>query len=78
MSLYGTFYALTRQTLSENLAWGNFGLSALGVIVMIPSLILMLKGDESMEVFVAVGGGIAMLGLLVFGVSVVKELRRPR
>src|SRR6478609_7731588 len=59
MSLYGTFYALTRATLSENLAWANFGLSALGVIVMIPSLIIMLKGDESMEVFVAVGGGIS-------------------
>ena len=78
MSLYGAFYAVIRETMSEKLAWANFGLSALGVIVMIPSLILMLKGDETKEVYIALGGGIAMLGLLVFGVSVAKELLRPR
>lgn len=78
MSLYGTFYAFTRETMSEKLAWANFGLSALGMIVMIPSLVLVLKGDESKEVYVALGGGIAMLGLLVFGVSAAKELIRSR
>ena len=28
MSLYGTFYALTRETLSGKLAWANFALAA--------------------------------------------------
>jgi hypothetical protein len=79
MSLYGTFYALTRATMSEKLAWANFGLSALGVLVMIPFLAMMLaSGNEALEVYVAIGGGISMLGLIVFGVSVAKELLRPR
>ena len=79
MSIYGAFYALTRETLSEKLAWTNFGLSAAGVIVMIPLLAMMLSsGSEALEVYVALGGGISMLGLLVFIVSVVKELFRAR
>ena len=79
MSIYGAFYALTRETLSEKLAWTNFGLSAAGVIVMIPFLSMMLSsGNEALEVYVALGGGISMLGLLVFIVSVVKELFRRR
>ena len=79
MSLYGIFYALTRQTLSQKLAWTNFGLSTLGVIVMIPFLGMMLKsGDTSLEKYVAIGGAISMLGLIVFAVSVVKELLRAR
>jgi hypothetical protein len=79
MSLYGTFYALTRETLWEKLAWTHFGLSALGVLVMIPSLVMMLSsGNEALEIYVAIGGGISMLGLLVFGYSVAKELLRKR
>ena len=79
MSLYGAFYALTRETLSEKLAWTNFGFSAAGVIVMIPFLAMMLSsGNEALEVYVAIGGGLSMLGLLVFGVSVTKELLRKR
>src|SRR5690349_19810837 len=79
MSLYGSFYAFTRATMSEKLAWTNFGLSALGVIVMIPSLAMMLKsGDHALEKYVAIGGGLSMLGLIVFGVSVAKELLRAR
>ena len=79
MSLYGVFYALTRETMSCKLAWANFGLSAAGVIVMIPFLGMMLKsGDHALEKYVAIGGGLSMLGLIVFGVSVVKELLRQR
>ena len=79
MSIYGVFYALTRETLSEKLAWTNFGVSAAGVIVIIPFLAMMLSsGNEALEVYVALGGGISMLGLIVFGVAVVKELFRKR
>ena len=40
MGLYGTFYALTQKTMSPKLAWTNFAISALGVLVLIPSLAL--------------------------------------
>ena len=40
MGLYGTFYALTRGTMSVRLAWLNYVLAALGVAVTIPTLAL--------------------------------------
>ena len=59
MSLYGTFYALTANTLSPRLAWGNFVISALGVLVMIPSLGMMLSSGfwPGLGGFAATGGG---------------------
>jgi len=42
VALYGTFYALTHASLKPRLAWTNFVLSAIGVVVMIPSLALYL------------------------------------
>jgi len=79
MSLFGTFYALTADTLSPRLAWTNFVISGLGVIVMIPSLAIMLStGNDKIEPFVAIGSVLTVIGLLVFGVSVVRELVRPR
>ena len=38
MALYGTFYALARGQYSTRLAWTNFVLSNIGVIIMIPFL----------------------------------------
>src|ERR1700744_1044859 len=42
MALYGIFYALTQKTMSPRLAWANFIVSGLGVVVMIPFLALFL------------------------------------
>jgi hypothetical protein len=79
MSLFGTFYALTANTLSPRLAWANFVISGLGVVVMIPSLAIMLStGNDKIEPFVAIGSVLTVIGLLIFGVSVVRELVRPR
>jgi hypothetical protein len=80
MGLYGTFYALTAATYSPRLAWANFIISALGVLVMIPSLAMYLShgNDPKYGPFIAVGSVLTVLGMLVFGVSVVRELLRPR
>jgi hypothetical protein len=80
MSLFGTFYALTANTLSPRLAWANFVISGLGVIVMIPALAMLLSsGDHAkFEPIVAIGSVLTVIGLLVFGVSVVRELVRKR
>lgn len=76
MAVYGSFYALVKN-FSEKLAWINFGFSAAGVLVMTPFLALMLSsGDESLEPFVGLGGALAMIGLIAFGVSVFLELTR--
>lgn len=77
MALYGTFYALTRATLSEKLAWTNFVVSALGVAVMIPSLALYLASNDVKYVpYLVVGEVLTVLGMLIFAVSVGRELLR--
>ena len=79
MAIYGTFYALTQATLSPKLAWTNFALAAGGVAVMIPSLALYLGNHDAKYIPGLVAGEIlAVLSLLVFGVSVYRELMRPR
>lgn len=79
MAIYGTFYALTHASLSPKLAWTNFGLAAGGVAVMIPSLALYLGGRDAKFIPGLVAGEIlTVLSLLVFAVSVWRELMRPR
>ncbi len=79
MALYGTFYALTHASLSPRLAWTNFALAALGVALMIPFLALYLPARDAKFVPGIIAGEIAtLLSLLVFAVSVYRELVRPR
>jgi len=79
MALYGTFYALTHASLKPRLAWTNFVLSAIGVVVMIPSLALYLPAHDTKYVAGIIIGELGtVLGLLVFAVSVFRELVRPR
>lgn len=81
LALYGTFYALTKETYSPRLAWINFVLSVLGILGMIPALYLLLTtpdGGAKYGALTGIAGGIAMLGLLVFLISVVRELFRKR
>jgi len=79
MALYGTFYALTHASLKPKLAWANFILSAVGVAAMIPSLALYLPARDAKYIPGIIVGEVAtVLGLLVFAVSVFRELTRPR
>jgi hypothetical protein len=80
LALFGTFYALTKDTYSPRLAWTNFALSAIGVLAMAPMLAIMLKtGDNATwGPRLGVAGGFAILGLLVFLVSAFRELMRKR
>jgi hypothetical protein len=79
MALFGTFYALTRATMSVRLAWINFIVSALGVAVLIPSLALYLGSNNANLIPVMIVGEVlTVLGMLIFGVSVARELLRPR
>jgi len=79
MALYGTFYALTHASLKPKLAWANFALAAIGVAVMIPALALYLPARDAKYIpGILVGELATVLSLLVFGVSVYRELMRPR
>jgi hypothetical protein len=81
LALYGTFYALTKDTYSPRMAWINFVLSAAGILVMIPFLYLVLTAPDGAAKYgplAGMAGGLAILGLFVFLVSVFRELTRAR
>jgi hypothetical protein len=78
MALYGTFYAFTRETMCAKLAWTNWAVSALGVLVMIPALALYLGGNTSAIPGIMVGEILTVLGMLIFGFSVAREILRAR
>ena len=80
MALYGTFYALTRGTMSTGLAWLHYVVSTLGVIVMITGLSLFLAhGNDKIYVPIMVPGeALTLLGMLLFAISVFRELFRAR
>lgn len=79
MALYGGFYAFTAKTMSKRLAWTNYALSTVGVLVMIPSLAIFLTSrDAALVPFMGVGEGLTVLSLLVFLTSAVRELFRNR
>ena len=80
MGLYGTFYALEGPTLSPRLAWTNFVVSTISLVVMIPSLAMFLShgNDPKYLPGMQAGEGLALLGMLIFGISVARELFRRR
>ena len=79
-ALYGTFYALTRETMSVRLAWLNYILSTVGVVVMIPALSMQLTTNDipKWNPFVVAGSAIVFLGLLTFVISALREVFRRR
>ena len=79
-AMFGTFYALTKETYSPRMAWINLLLSLISVAITIPSLALLLatNNDAKYGPLTGMGSGIMVLSLLVFGVSVLRELFRKR
>lgn len=80
MALYGTFYALERETMVARLAWLNFVVSTVGIAVMIPALIMFLNSgnDPKWVPMMSTGEGIVALGAAIFAISVFRELFRRR
>lgn len=80
MALYGTFYALTRGTMSTRLAWIQYVVSTLGVIVMITGLSLFLANgrDPKFVPLMVPGEILTTLGMAIFAISVFRELFRAR
>ena len=80
MAIFGTFYALTRETYSPRLAWINFLISAIGVLITIPALAILLKtnDDATYGPITGAGSGLVIIGLLIFAFSVLRELFRKR
>lgn len=78
LSIYGGFYAFTRATLSPKLAWANYIISTLGLVILIPSLALFLSNgnDPAYIPVMGIGEVLSLLGLIVFAISAGRELKR--
>jgi hypothetical protein len=76
MAVYGTFYALARDTYSPRQAWVQFAISNLGVAITVVLLAwLLATGDESLGPLVGIGTTLVIVGQLLFGWQVVRALR---
>jgi hypothetical protein len=66
--------------LRQKLAWLNFVVSTLGVIVMVPSFALFLSRgyDPEFAPYLLLGAGLVILGAVIFAISVFRELFRTR
>jgi len=80
MAIFGTFYALTNETYSPRLAWINFLVSAAGVLITIPALAILLETNDHAKLgpITGAGSGLVAVGLLIFAISVLRELFRKR
>jgi len=75
MGLMGTFYALAGDRAPHRLAWVNYGLVTVGLVIMAPSLGKMLLGDPSFEKVVIASSMIVFAGALTFFVAIVMTWR---
>ena len=77
--IMGAFYALAGEGVSNRLAWVNFWLSNLGVIIMTPVLAIILAGNEAPPLLIAITLSEVLLigGLIVFWINVLKLWKRP-
>lgn len=79
-AIFGGFYALTRETYSPRLAWINFVLSLIAVVVTIPALAMLLQTNDEAKYgpFTGIGSTVMVLSLLTFTISVLREVFRKR
>ena len=65
-SLFAIYYALHPGKAGGRLPMIQYAVYMIGLLVMIPSLYIMLKGNPAMEPLVAIGSLITFAGVLLF------------
>ena len=66
MALFGTYLALEPEKARSRLARVQYGVYTIGVVVMMPSLYFMLKGNPALEPLVAISSLVVFAGVLMF------------
>ncbi|MEK1888130.1 MAG: hypothetical protein AAAB35_11280 [Phyllobacterium sp.] len=67
-AIFGGYYALNPLKATKRLAFVHYGVYMLGLIVMLPSLYFMERGNMQLEPLVGIGSIITFLGILIFAV----------
>lgn len=70
MALFGTYLALEPEKARSRLALVQYGVYTIGVVVMMPSLYFMLKGNPELEPLVAISSLVVFAGVLLFVVLI--------
>ena len=78
LSLMGGFYALAGEGGPRRLAWLNFIVTNLGLLIMAPLLgVLLLVGEARVIPIMAVGEGLLLLGMVIFAAAILVAASRP-
>ncbi|KQY29679.1 hypothetical protein ASD21_04290 [Caulobacter sp. Root1455] len=76
LAIMGGFYALAGDRRPPRLAWVNFALSNIGILLVGPLLaVLLVKGDMRVVPFMALGEVMLVTGMVVFGIAVLRTAR---
>ncbi|UWQ16292.1 hypothetical protein [Jannaschia sp. M317] len=70
MAIYGVYYALTPQV-GRGWVMGHFGLSLLGLIILVPGIAMAISGSG--EALAKVGSVVWVLSMVVFVVTVLRN-----
>jgi hypothetical protein len=76
LALMGGFYALTGT--GGRLGWINFWASTLGVVVTIPSLAMVLAGNQQADKGATAGAILALVGMATFMLSILSHWRATK
>jgi hypothetical protein len=74
-AIFGGYYALNPAKATGKWPIAHYAVYTLGVVIMIPSLYMLLRGNTAFEPGVAVGSIIAFIGILMFAVVVFSPAR---
>ncbi|NTS31853.1 hypothetical protein HQ945_11360 [Phyllobacterium sp. BT25] len=67
-AIFGGYYALNPAKAAKRLAFVHYAVYMLGLIVMLPSLYFMERGNMQLEPLVGIGSMVTFLGVLIFAV----------
>ena len=73
LGLMGAFYGVAGERAPKTLGWLNFGLSTLGVVIMVPSLAMLLAGHPN--VVIKIAPMFALAGMIAFLLSILAVWR---
>lgn len=65
-AIFGGYYALNPAKAARRIAMIHYGVYNLGLVIMLPALYLMLRGNSALEPIVAVGSLIVAAAVLIF------------
>lgn len=70
MALFGTYFAFEPEKARSRLARIQYGVYTIGVVVMMPSLYFLLKGNPALEPLVAISSLVVFVGVLLFAIMI--------